>query len=403
MEVEANIDDVWNDIKAHFCLDEFRDSISRDLQKTSVHFLISENLHVGVLEYLQAEVEKRLRVEVAPAFWNHFKRQRLSKESEENDLANSFQIAVNELSVATASVLPLVTKMDKLAIRCNLKVNQYGLKSYQDIFWLFLKGTLYSQLPNCDYRSPIKAFYGRAFHVHHIARYGTNPNDSMEQDDDDLDENIQCEGCKKDKSPNHCICNNIKANFNDVNKKLMEIKLLDRLTGDIVTSLVREKIEKHVSDTCNGSFTSSYIKSLENWLKDVVINWIRLIYSAQIDGINCSDEVNVTLKSFEQRLSHFLFETYTKARIDQLFNIIIEFPESQPAVDDLKQCLERTDLRPHLTIKLKNVLEKKLLHLGVNTTDILTGYIAAIRALRVLDPSGVLLEIVCEPVRKYLR
>ena len=40
---------------------------------------------------------------------------------------------------------------------------------------------------------------------------------------------------------------------------------------------------------------------------------------------------------------------------------------------------------------------------GVNTGDILTAYISAIRALRVLDPSGVLLELVCEPVRKYLR
>ena len=37
-----------------------------------------------------------------------------------------------------------------------------------------------------------------------------------------------------------------------------------------------------------------------------------------------------------RRLRNFLYETYTKARIDQLFNIIIEFPESQPALEDLK-------------------------------------------------------------------
>ena len=40
---------------------------------------------------------------------------------------------------------------------------------------------------------------------------------------------------------------------------------------------------------------------------------------------------------------------------------------------------------------------------GVNTADILTAYISGIRALRVLDPTGVLLELVCEPVRTYLR
>ena len=40
---------------------------------------------------------------------------------------------------------------------------------------------------------------------------------------------------------------------------------------------------------------------------------------------------------------------------------------------------------------------------GVNTRDILTFYVSAIRALRVLDPAGVLLDLVCQPVRAYLR
>jgi len=48
---------------------------------------------------------------------------------------------------------------------------------------------------------------------------------------------------------------------------------------------------------------------------------------------------------FRQQLLHYLFEVYTKVRINQLFNIMIEFPESQPALEDLKLCLARTDLR----------------------------------------------------------
>ncbi|KAJ8300297.1 hypothetical protein KUTeg_021816, partial [Tegillarca granosa] len=52
---------------------------------------------------------------------------------------------------------------------------------------------------------------------------------------------------------------------------------------------------------------------------------------------------------------------------------------------------------------MKLALETRLLHPGVNTSDILTAYIAAIRALRVLDPAGVILELVCDPVRRYLR
>ena len=52
---------------------------------------------------------------------------------------------------------------------------------------------------------------------------------------------------------------------------------------------------------------------------------------------------------------------------------------------------------------LQAVLDSKLLHPGVNTADILTAYIAAIRALTVLDGSGVVLQLVCEDVRKYLK
>ena len=40
---------------------------------------------------------------------------------------------------------------------------------------------------------------------------------------------------------------------------------------------------------------------------------------------------------------------------------------------------------------------------GVTTTDILTAYIQSIQALRVLDPSCVILEIVTAPVKRYLR
>ena len=40
---------------------------------------------------------------------------------------------------------------------------------------------------------------------------------------------------------------------------------------------------------------------------------------------------------------------------------------------------------------------------GVTTADILTAYVQSIQALRVLDPSCVILEIVTEPVKQYLR
>lgn len=138
-----------------------------------------------------------------------------------------------------------------------------------------------------------------------------------------------------------------------------------------------------------------------------------------------SDEIRSAINQFKQKLSHFLYETYTKIRIDHLFNIIIgtnitlhkciflfiyknivcmlylslEYPESQPALDDLRICLERTDQRKSLVKNLQEAIKTRLLHPGVNTPDIVTAYIAAIKALKHLDPTGVLLEAVTEPIK----
>ena len=44
------------------------------------------------------------------------------------------------------------------------------------------------------------------------------------------------------------------------------------------------------------------------------------------DGESQCGNRGVLVNSFRQRMCHFLYETYTRARIAQLFNIIIEFP-----------------------------------------------------------------------------
>lgn len=42
----------------------------------------------------------------------------------------------------------------------------------------------------------------------------------------------------------------------------------------------------------------------------------------------------------------------------------VDFPESKPAVEDLKFCLERTNQRQQLLSSLKSALEMRLLHPG---------------------------------------
>lgn len=140
------------------------------------------------------------------------------------------------------------------------------------------------------------------------------------------------------------------------------------------------------------------------WLETVVLSWLTRIFSGgSSKSVSLDPKIRDAIFKFKRKLSYYLYETYTNIRISQLFNIIIEYPDSQPAIDDLRVCLERTDLRKSLITSLQEALKTRLLHPGVNTPDILTAYIAAIKALRQLDPTGVLLETVTEPIKSYLR
>jgi anaphase-promoting complex subunit 2 len=49
------------------------------------------------------------------------------------------------------------------------------------------------------------------------------------------------------------------------------------------------------------------------------------------------------------------------------------------------------------------VLRYRLLTAGASTNDILHQYVSTIKALRTIDPAGVFLEAVGEPIRDYLR
>ncbi|PPR96224.1 hypothetical protein GOBAR_AA24451 [Gossypium barbadense] len=103
------------------------------------------------------------------------------------------------------------------------------------------------------------------------------------------------------------------------------------------------------------------------------------------------------------RLEYFAYETLQDLRIAKLFEIIVDYPESSPAIEDLKQCLEYTGQHSKLVESFISALRYRLLTAGASTNDILHQYVSTIKALRTIDPAGVFLEAVGEPIRDYLR
>ena len=73
---------------------------------------------------------------------------------------------------------------------------------------------------------------------------------------------------------------------------------------------------------------------------------------------------------------------------------------SVPALEDLKKCLEKTNQQEELVQHFRQSLFKRLLQPGANTFEILQIYVSTIKAFRILDPKGVLLEALSEPVKE---
>lgn len=95
------------------------------------------------------------------------------------------------------------------------------------------------------------------------------------------------------------------------------------------------------------------------WLDQLVLGWLTRIYASKK-----THQQEAGLDAFRARLRHFVFETYAKSLISQLFDIIIDYPDSKPAILDLSTCMAKTDLRSELVLTLKGALENRLLHPG---------------------------------------
>ncbi|EFJ49123.1 hypothetical protein VOLCADRAFT_80889 [Volvox carteri f. nagariensis] len=110
-----------------------------------------------------------------------------------------------------------------------------------------------------------------------------------------------------------------------------------------------------------------------------------------------------TLTEWRLRLSYLVYETLGRLRISQMFDVVVDYPDSLPAIGDLAACLRHTNLQSLFVCSFKAALQQRLLHAGASATGIIHHYVATIRTMREIDPSGSLLHAVAQPIRDYLR
>ena len=74
--------------------------------------------------------------------------------------------------------------------------------------------------------------------------------------------------------------------------------------------------------------------------------------------------MGVAQQAWDTQLAYCAYEVVGHARTEQLFDLVVDWPDSQPALRDLADCLERTSLRAHLVQRFRAAIQQRLLHAG---------------------------------------
>ena len=184
-----------------------------------------------------------------------------------------------------------------------------------------------------------------------------------------------------------------------------------QLGGDHVRKIFATVLDKLISEFVNWAYAGVFEEESE--ISPHLRYWVENIFAKYV--VQVLDVLNFTVETPRQpgvsEVNHADVQKWVEIaltrlgalRVDELFDIIVDWDETKSGIDDLKHYITNPATRTYLTSNFNNVLSTRLLHPGASTVEILQLYISIIRAFRRLDPKGVLLDRVARTIRRYLR
>lgn len=344
--------------------------------------ILSESGLADVLyEWLLDEAKHKIGHNISPKFWNNFQ-----VSISENEAVDHVPRCFFELYSGVTYVITWFKKLRALQTYLRLPTSDEDAEEdFLNAINATLKGIVFCNVNN-HFKQAFSKYLKRSLGAFDV----TLNNDKIENSECHCGFQVQ-----------ECICEHIFCRFKELFNQLKHLKVLEVVIAEPIMQYIHEKIYLHIELECMGDFEKCYIDSLNYWMQNNIVKWMDKLFETCFGSNDTSIKL---LPSHIKRLKFYTSEVYGRLRIEQLFSIIIDFPDSLPVLQDLVVCLNMVpELKPVLVKSLKEALQMRLLQPGVNTGDILTAYISTMRALRVLDQSGVLLEMVGEPVKEYLR
>ncbi|KAH6106779.1 anaphase-promoting complex subunit 2 [Parastagonospora nodorum] len=170
-----------------------------------------------------------------------------------------------------------------------------------------------------------------------------------------------------------------------------------------------QKAFAHAMNKLLDSYMTSHYLKVDWYSKQSIVSHMRLwiekgfcpLVELVLECLQC--EQSTVLPTEVTAWQEMALNRLGRARVDNLFDFVMNWDKSLGAVLDIKEYLKVPGAKQHLTSSFSQQISRRLLHPGATTTYILNMYISIIRSFHVLEPKGVLLERVARPIRRYLK
>ncbi|XP_045817605.1 anaphase-promoting complex subunit 2-like isoform X2 [Trifolium pratense] len=390
-----------------------------------VHTLCKHGLESLVPDHFLKVLEETFQRNGASRFWRHFDPYAGFVGLDENDDIN---IDEDEIESVLCNALEQISLEKQSQEKCLLILVQ-ALQSFKDQMleaetnyliskyqWI-VSSVLMTTLPPV-FPAILRWYFKRRLEELHTSTTmdGEFADDiPLSKDAMDLDEKVKI--CNNDGEMNVDVCysdlrfsENSKM-VNNIGKVVLDLKSLGftSMAEDAYASAIFLLLKAKVYDVAGDDFRSSVLQSIQSWIQAVPLQFVHALlvylgnfvsYEITSSGLksplapkpsSCCpgiDTPSESLVRWKLRLEYFAYETLQDLRIAKLFEIIVDYPERQHS---------------KLVESFISALHYRLLTAGASTNDILHQYVSTIKALRTIDPEGVFLEAVGEPIRDYLR
>ncbi|KAG6670702.1 hypothetical protein I3843_Q044300 [Carya illinoinensis] len=334
-----------------------------------VHSLCKHGLHSLVRDHFLRALEETFVKNGASKFWRHFDAYSnvaiLSK--------NKHPICEGEVRQVLCIALEEIALEKQYQEKCLLML-VHALQSYNDqisegrdpsnserdhlfsTYQLLVSSVLMARIPR-HFNEILHCYFKGSLEELSTIMAGEidDENEYQEKDDMDLDEKSKIsyrtgrmeidESCPQVRFSEN---NKLVKNIGKVVRDLRSLGFTS-MTEDAYASAIFLLLNAKVHNLAGDDYRSSVLESIKGWIQAVPLQFLRALLAYLGDSVSYESPSSGLKSPLASRLvrwqlwlEYFAYETLQDLRIAKLFEIIVDYPDSSPAIEDLKQCLEYT-------------------------------------------------------------